>query len=300
MDFKLRRTVILLMVLSAIVYSKDLLGNIDNRFAAKLELTSINSTSWFSDSLDLNDKTFSLKPMVASLVIPGLGQYLNKSVWWKTAVFAGVEIGGILGYLSMTKKADEITQEYENWADEHWDMNNWVTGSAILQGDIQSNGYPGVNDVKIDGSHHITLIVNGRYESSDILVEEPNIDYVELRDWDFYEGIGKYDQFVAGWDDAKLDWKIINKKIKDGEDELIVMTPNKKHYIGLRNDSNVLYKNAKFVASALLLNHILSAFDALWSSNINRELSYELNVSMGSESKYIIKGISVQWNLQRG
>lgn len=288
------------MVLSAIVYSKDLLGNIDNRFAAKLELTSINSTSWFSDSLDLNDKTFSLKPMVASLVIPGLGQYLNKSAWWKTAVFAGVEIGGILGYLSMTTRADEITEEYENWADEHWDMNSWVTGSAILQGDIQSNGYPGVNDVKIDGSHHITLIVNGRYESSDILVEEPNIDYVELRDWDFYEGIGKYDQFVAGWDDAKLDWKIINKKIKDGEDELIVMTPNKKHYIGLRNDSNVLYKNAKFVASALLLNHILSAFDALWSSNINRELSYELNVSMGSESKYIIKGISVQWNLQRG
>ncbi len=284
-------------MVSAITYSEDLLRNLDNRFAANLEITSLINNSVFSDSLDIINKTSSLKPMIASLVVPGFGQYLNHSPWWKTALFAGVEIAGIAGYISWTNKADDITGEYENWADEHWDMNTWVNGSAPLLSDIQLSGYPGVTDVRIDGSHHITIIVNGKYKSSHILLGNPDIDYTELRDWDFYEGIGKYDQFVAGWDDAKSNWEIINKNITDGEDELIVMTPNKQHYIELRNDSNVLYKNAKFAASALLFNHIFSALDALWNANKNKELTYNLDVSIGTKSNYVIKGISVQWNL---
>ncbi len=284
-------------MVSAITYSEDLLRNIDNRFATKFEITNLVNNSVSSDSLDIINKTSSLKPMLASLVVPGFGQYLIHSPCWKTALFAGVEVAGIIGYISWTNKADDITREYENWADEHWDMNTWINDSALLLSDIRSSGYPEVNDVRIDGSHHITIIVNGKYESSNTLLENPNMDYTELRDWDFYEGIGKYDQFVAGWDDAKTNWEIINKNITDGEDELIVMTPNKQHYLELRNYSNILYKNAKFVASALLFNHIFSALDALWNANKNKELSYNLDVSIGTKSNYAIKGISVQWNL---
>lgn len=289
----MRKIITILIILSAIIFGEDLLKNFDNRFATKVDFYN----TIYSDSLDINSKQSILKPMIASLVIPGFGQYINRSPWWKTALFAGVEVAGIAGYISWTNKADDITIEYENWADEYWDMKRWVNDSAILLSDIKSNGYPNVNDVRIDGSHHITIIINGKYESSDILLENPNIEYVELRDWDFYEGIGKYDQFVAGWDDAKSNWEIIQKKIKNGEDELIVMTPNKQYYLNLRNDSNILYKNAKFAASALLFNHIFSALDALWNANKNKELSYKLDVSIGSKSNYIIKGISIQWNL---
>ena len=293
----MRKIIIILIILFTIIYGEDLLRNFDNRFATKIDLINFVHNSVFSDSLDINNKPSTLKPMIASLIVPGFGQYLNKSQWWKTALFASVEIAGITGYISWTNKADNITKEYENWADEHWNMNSWINGSAILLSEIRSSGYPNVNDVRIDGSHHITIIINGKYESSDILLENPNIEYVELRDWDFYEEIGKYDQFVAGWDDARSNWEIVNKKIKDGEDELIVMTPNKQHYLNLRNDSNILYKNAKFAASALLFNHIFSALEALWNANKNKELSYKLDVIIGSESNYVIKGISVQWNL---
>ena len=297
----MRKAIIILITLSTIVCGENLLNNIDNRFAIKFDLTNLVGNSEFSDSIDIKSKTSSLKPMIASLVIPGFGQYLNQSPWWKTAIFVGFEVVGIAGYVAWTSKADDITKEYENWADEHWNMDSWVNGSAILLSEIQSSGYPDVNDVRIDGSHHITIIVNGKYESSHILLDNSNIDYTELRDWDFYEGIGKYDQFVAGWDDvwndAKPNWEIVHKYIKDGEDELIVMTPNKQHYLDLRNDSNVLYKNAKFAASALLFNHIFSALDALWDANKNKELSYKLDVSIGSESNYVIKGISFQWSL---
>lgn len=293
----MRKIIIIIIILSTIIGAENLLRNIDNRFATKIDLTNLVHNSISLNLLDAKSKPTLLKPMLASFAIPGLGQYLNKSPWWKTALFAGVEVAGIAGYIVWTNKADDITREFENWADAHWDMKRWVNDSAILLSDIQANGYPNVNDVRIDGSHHITIIVNGKYESSEILLENPNIEYVELRDWDFYEGLGKYDQFVAGWDDARSNWEIIKKSIKDGKDELIVMTPNKQHYLNLRNDSNILYKNAKFAASALLFNHIFSALDALWSANKNKELSYKLDVSIGSESNYIITGISFQWNL---
>lgn len=293
----MRKIITIFIIFSTIVCGEDLLSNYDNRFATKIDITNLVYNSTFSDSLDINSNQSMLKPMIASFVVPGFGQYLNHSPWWKTALFVGVEVAGIVGYIAWTNKADDITKEYEIWADNHWDMRRWVNDSAILLSDIQSGGYPDVNDVRIDGSHHITIIINGKYESSEILLENPNIQYVELRDWDFYEGVGKYDQFVAGWDDAKSNWEIVQKKITDGEDELIVMTPNKQHYLQLRNDSNVLYKNAKFAASALLFNHIVSALDALWDVNKNKELSYSLDVSIGSESNYVIKGISIQWSL---
>lgn len=293
----MRKIIIIIIILSTIIGAENLLRNIDNSFATKIDLTNLVHNSISLNLLDAKSKPTLLKPMLASFAIPGLGQYLNKSPWWKTALFAGVEVAGIAGYIVWTNKADDITREFENWADAHWDMKRWVNDSAILLSDIQANGYPNVNDVRIDGSHHITIIINGKYESSEILLENLNIEYVELRDWDFYEGIGKYDQFVAGWDDARSNWEIVQKSIKDGKDELIVMTPNKQHYLNLRNDSNILYKNAKFAASALLFNHIFSALDALWSANKNKELSYKLDVSIGSESNYIITGISFQWNL---
>lgn len=293
----MRKIIIIIIILSTIIGAENLLRNINNRFATKIDLTNLVYNSLSSNYLDDESKPTLLKPMLASFAIPGLGQYLNKSPWWKTALFAGVEVAGIAGYIVWTNKADDITREFENWADAYWDMKRWVNDSAILLSDIQANRYPNVNDVRIDGSHHITIIINGKYESSEILLENPNIEYVELRDWDFYEGIGKYDQFVAGWDDARSNWEIVQKSIKDGDDELIVMTPNKQHYLNLRNDSNILYKNAKFAASALLFNHIFSALDALWSANKNKELSYKLDVSIGSESNYIITGISFQWNL---
>jgi len=293
----LRKIILIIIILSTILFSENISRNIDNRFATKVVLENFSGSTHNSLMQNKNYQSNPLKSTIASLAIPGFGQYLNKSPWWKTAIFAGVEIAGIAGYISWNNKGDDITKEYENWADEHWDMNTWVNGSAVLLSDINSNGYPDVNDVRIDGSHHITIIINGKYESSDILLDNPNAEYVELRDWDFYEGIGKYDQFVAGWDDAVTNWEIVNKKITDGNDELIVMTPHKRHYLDLRNDSNVLYKNAKFVASALLFNHILSALDAMWYANKNKELSYKLDVSIGTESNYVIKGISVQWNL---
>lgn len=292
LDFKMPKYLLTALILFSAVQGED---NYIERFAIKINLNSLAKES--QKSVVVNDRNINLKPMLASLAIPGLGQVMNKSPIWKTALFATVEVAGIAGYLSWTNQADEITKEYKQWADDHWEMDRWVNTSSTLLSTIQSNGYPSVDDIIINGSHHITIIVDGRYESSDILAVNPNTEYIEVRDWDFYEGIGKYDQFVAGWDDALTDWRIEKKDIAGGGTELIVMTPNKKHYLDLRNDSNILYRNAKFAITVVVFNHIFSALDALWNTNNKKELSYRLDVTQQINQKYVIKGLVVEWEL---
>ena len=286
--------ILTIILIFSLIHCED---NYITRFSPKLNLMNYESVDNSEKSVVFLEGNSPLKPILASLVIPGLGQIINDSPIWKTAMFAGIEIVGIAGYITWTKQADEITGEYQDWADEHWAMDRWVTNTPILLSAIQNSGYPSVDDVIIDGSHHLTIIVEGIYQSSDILEDNPNIDYVEMRDWDFYEGIGKYDQFVAGWDDALTNWEIEYKEISKNTSELIVMTPNKKHYLNLRNDSNVLYRNAKFALTAVVFNHIFSALDVLWSANKKRELSYKINVSKQIDNIYVIRGISVEWNL---
>ena len=110
----MRNAIIILLTLSTIVCGENSLNNIDNRFAIKFDLTNLINNSKFSDSLDIKSKASYLKPMIASVVIPGFGQYLNQSPWWKTAIFVGIEVVGIAGYITWTNKADDIAKEYEN------------------------------------------------------------------------------------------------------------------------------------------------------------------------------------------
>ena len=266
----MKKIITIILIFAAISQCGDLLSKYDSRFAVNATVADTNivpgSTIIINENKPLQNPI--VKSTVASLIIPGLGQYFNKSEWWKTAAFVGIEVVGIYGYFNWSRQADDIRSEFERWADDHWDMSRWVSDSATLLSAINSNGYPEVNDVIIDGSHHINIrLQDGSITSSDILASNPNFEYViELRDWDFYEGVGKYDQFVAGWDDALTDWEIIMKKT-GGDDELIVMTPNKKEYIQMRDDSNVLYKRAKFAATAIIFNHVFSAVEAFWTAN---------------------------------
>jgi len=285
----MKKLLLTLFIISSFAHSeKDYL----TKFAVNIEhLNSLES------SLSSTEKQIDLKPMAASIVVPGLGQLINKEPIWKTALFFGIEVVGLASYFSWTNQADNLTSEYKDWADAHWNMERWVGNSSTLMSIIQSNGYPEVDDILIDGSHHITIVVDGVHRSSDILTDDPDIDYVEIRDWDFYEGIGKYDQFVAGWDDALTDWDIVEKDISNGQVELIVMTPNKQYYLDLRNDSNILYRNAKFALTAVVFNHVFSALDALWNTDNKKELSYKLDVSKQINNSFVIRGISVEWTL---
>ncbi len=207
------------------------------------------------------------RPMLYSLVLPGAGQIYNESPWWKSALFAGVEITGIALWWNWKSQAEDIQKEYEAYARSHWSLSDWYTNTRLI--------FPDSYTTMFSGTHKIILKAEDTYYTSAYLdslwgIYGSNLEYIQDRD--FYENIGKYDQFVGGWDDCYAEdgntqqWWEEEKSVGDST-ETIKLTPNKNHYRDLRFDSNTLKDYSKYAISAIMFNHVISGLEAVWSSS---------------------------------
>ena len=272
---------ILIMILAVQFVSANDLYNLDNRFHSSYYFF---QDSLIDDSINqiLTDDTlivYPARPMLYSLIFPGLGQWYNKSPLWKISLFSGIEIASIASAVQLMNKADDIRVNYELFADDNWDLETWVNNTL-------STPIGNYADVHIDGTHKLTLKLSGAlaeqfgtFVTSDSLEDNAHWVYsgevAVLRDRDFYENIGKYDQFVGGWTDcydqanSQL-WFEVYKDVGDSV-ETIITTPNKEDYVSQRAKSNDYLNMAKFAISAMMFNHVVSAMDAIWSTqNKNR------------------------------
>ena len=199
---------ILIMILAVQFVSANDLYNLDNRFHSSYYFF---QDSLINDSINqiLTDDTlivYPARPMLYSLIFPGLGQWYNKSPLWKISLFSGIEIASIASAVQWMNKADDIRVNYELFADDNWDLETWVYNTL-------STPIGNYADVHIDGTHKLTLKLSGAlaeqfgtFVTSDSLEDNAHWVYsgevAVLRDRDFYENIGKYDQFVGGWTDC--------------------------------------------------------------------------------------------------
>ena len=215
------------------------------------------------------------KPLIMSLVLPGAGQYYNKSPMWKTASFVGVEVGSIVAWNYFTKKAKTLRDDYWAFANDNWTLANWVTNRSSMAGSENEGRlweqFPAL--MNLAGTHDLILVLSGslqdqygRYVSSDSLEVHPDWvqsgDVTVARDRHFYENIGKYDQFLGGWRDANTDWYWEEKQLEDST-EIVIKTPLKANYLDQRFESNKMLNMAKFSVTALLFNHVISGLEAV-------------------------------------
>ena len=220
------------------------------------------------------------KPLIMSLVLPGAGQFYNQSPLWKTASFVGVELVSIFAWNYFQKEAEKRRDEYQNFADLNWTLDNWVTNRFNYPDQEQIDGriwssFPALT--KLSGTHDLKLIISGDLAndlnltrvSSDSLDIHPEWfysgDIVVVRDRHFYENIGKYDQFVGGWNDARENWYWEEKDVGDST-EIVIKTPMKQKYIEDRYDSNQMLNAAKYSVTVLMFNHVLSGIESIWGS----------------------------------
>ena len=286
----------------------------DDRFQPVLGLDYNSATKFIKNDTTESSATdtvafvnYPAKPMLYSLMLPGLGQYKNGDPLWKSAIFAGVEVASIIGWVQWNKQAEDIRKQYEIFGDNHWSLRSWVENTLL-------NPIAGLipyDDFKLDGTHKLELHLLGslaeefgEYISSDSLTAHPEwiyTDYVTvLQDQHFYENIGKYDQFVGGWDDI-LQYYIEEKTVEDTI-EIILMTPNKEDYNNQRSRSNDLLRMANYAVSAIMFNHVISGMEAVFTNQRNaRAKAKQSNTDVGlyydPRNKYGIGGITVsyQW-----
>jgi hypothetical protein len=169
-----------------------------------------------------------------SAAIPGAGEFYAGS-WIKGSVFLAVEVAAWVGYSHYTDKGNRMRTEFRAYADDHWSYDRWTS-------EYNPNTDPGSHGLPMD---------NGQI----------------VKTQQYYEMIGKYDQFMMGWED----WT------RGGPD----VTPLRDAYETMRHNHNHQLVNASRCTMAALTNHLLSAVDAAWT--VHRR-NRRIRVSLGTDA----------------
>lgn len=236
-------------------------------------------------------------PMLAglmSLVVPGAGQVYSEN-YIKGAVFFAAEAASWYVAYSYNKKGRRATVDFENFANKHWSAVRYINWTLDNIG-VLSNG-------NLARTQFEDIVYNSDYDSDDPLSCRPPFRCVEwavMNDMErqigsnaptggnayvhslplyaeqqYYELIGKYEQFSRGWVDSDQSAVTSSDLPLQNNSEMF------RQYSRMRANANGYYDVASTWVSVAVLNHIVSALDAYWSATkFNKALHAEVNMKL--------------------
>ena len=204
----------------------------------------------------LPDYKLPKRALFLSALIPGAGEFYAKS-YLKAAGFFLVEVGAWAFYAAYNQKGKDKEDKFQDYADEKWDPKKWY------------NWYINVDSTKRDMMTHAS---NMEELVLPFIKGEGDVDKTQQ----YYEMIGKYAEFVVGWEGTRND-VAYEELLQYRRDEVQIADD----YMKMRAKSNDLYQQARTGTTIVMLNHLLSAIDAAWSAKIhnNRLLVAKLQVN---------------------
>ena len=231
-----------------------------------------------------------------SLVIPGAGQFRTEQ-YTKAAIFFSAEAALIIYAVINNNNGDKKTNEYQAYAEAHWD--------AVLYAKwIETHGKAEYEPTNVT------------FTSADYDAIQYGKDFSKINEWEsglhklgfshqlpvyqsqqYYELIGKYHQFKFGWDTYQVDVNGVPVSDNGQYDNLLSSEKQFKNYAIERGKANDYYYAASFATSALVINHVLSAMDAIFSTNsYNKEIAATFHVTPvdGIDGKRLLSEVKVQ------
>ena len=216
-----------------------------------------------------------------SVVIPGAGQFYNND-YWTAAIFLAVEAAAITVAVVNNNKGDQQTETFESYANQGWDPGKYARWTIDnLEEHLES----------VIGHGHIVSEYTDLFLDNDrTLVNWETLNRMErdIGGWyshqlerfgeqQYYEMIGKYPQFNPGWDD--FDQNSVYTYTNERQDPV---TPHFDDYSDQRGEANDYYNVASTAVTIVVINHIISAVEAAWSSSrYNKKL--DINVSLENQ-----------------
>ncbi len=181
------------------------------------------------------------RALLYSAMLPGFGE-LYAGARKRAVLFFGLEAAAWGLYFSWNGKGKDIEEDFRGVADEQWDVLRYMDwrGSTISRNSSITHALP-----------CSTFVVGGEGISQCPEVERQQ----------YYELIGKYDQFVSGWEDVRdRGGNLVQPTEIDSAENFV--SEQRFAYEDQRNESNRFLKRATNVAGLILVNHVISAIDA--------------------------------------
>ncbi|HDK36215.1 MAG TPA: hypothetical protein ENG82_04830 [Bacteroidetes bacterium] len=196
----------------------------------------------FNDQKPAQPKAIRKSPkraLLFSAILPGAGEFYAESKW-KAAFFAGVEIGSWAAYFYYHKDGANLENKFKIYADQNWSKERWLQWFNALPAEQKQTFAHALPNTKTQ---------------------------------QYYEMIGKYMEFNAGWDD-----------VKNPDPDIVKQDTSKKSlfYMELRERSNRALKVATAMTAIVLANHVISAMDAAWTAKV-----FNKTVKQKVQMKYI-------------
>jgi hypothetical protein len=221
-----------------------------------------------------------LRAGLFSAVIPGAGQFYTKN-YWQSAAFLGAEVLMWVMYATYEKKGDNQTNLFQKYADEHWSVvryAGWI--NANFNKSLSLTTDPGLQSWWNDLNAAEDAI------GGDLTIQPTGFTHklAPHGDQQYYEMIGKYAQFVGGWDDASG----FTKEDVLGNNGIGNVSPRFLAYSTMRGDANNFYNIATTVSYVIIANHVLSALEAAWNAS---KLNHRIKLQGHIESRRVYGNI---------
>ncbi len=242
------------------------------------------------------------RALFMSLVIPGLGQaYVGQSSfnYARAAVYLGTDVAlGYFWYQFVVVKHDRKVKEYRSFADKNWSQGKYEDSINVIGGsfskdkfnrlnpfretyckDVQNTSgkegnsfYLGCLDPKLTSYAIFKSLHDDKGWTEDSIRSFRNNSFPSV--FDFYENIGKEQEFITGWKDAKgISYNVV------GDSNAIGGTSAyRDEYVRLRSTANGYARMQAFFLGGILVNHIVSALDAALTAHSHNKSLYQTPV----------------------
>jgi len=235
---------------------------------------------------------------ILSLAVPGAGEAYTKN-YIKGAIFLAAEVVSWVTVLDYNKKGDNQTQYFQDYANAHYSVVRYANWTLDNLGVLHpSPALPMTREqynTKIYGTDQLGDESSGPPFSivnwAELNKMEQDIANGVLNGYthsipyygeqQYYELIGKYDQFSRGWDDANRDPSAPLDADNPGSQVIKSNSKRFYEYAKMRAQANNYYDVAATWMAVAVANHILSALDAYWSATrYNSSLHAGLNMRL--------------------
>ena len=236
----------------------------------KQEELSLNSEknifSGAEDNLQVKKKKKSVGlGVLLSALIPGAGEFYGEN-YLKAGIFFGVEILAWATFAYFESKGNKKEDEYQAYADQYWDVRTYARW-------LKNEGFSESGGINPDEPNRDIL------REQIMVCERANFSHTmpEYESQQYYELIGKYQNFQAGW----INLQHVPTKAAGPYNYQTYRDPVFTNYAADRQKANDFFDYAKIGPITAIVNHILSAADAAWViSTYNSKIKVETGFRM--------------------